>query len=556
MASPSSSPPAARDDDGSEASTSRDWNRALREEIAAVLAQPAGCLRRTDESVHHQKCLARRLQVARGIHDVWTDRGRDRAGLAEPMADGRAQSIGAFVAEAAEEDEVGTAGDIPVRDANDLSEEEFIVRYMLPNAPVLIRGIGKGWRSRQEWVRRGAIDAGFMSDAFGNSDVWVTNCAPGASAARTLMKAREFFERHWRDGEASDVRNGEDGDVPPPLMYLKDWHFASEHADYEAYVTPPYFREDWLNEYYIHAHKRKLAHACAEASPTGAAESSDLDAINESDYRFVYAGPKGTRTGLHADVLRSFSWSINVSGRKRWFLLSPKYTHLLYDGFGLELAKDFFDCDAQRFPNVAKARRHLVRCVQGEGEAIFVPSGWHHTVENLDATVSINHNWFNAWNVHYAWELLQRERHEAEQAIVDCRDMCDSPEEFEALVQRNVAANASMDYAKFAELLILIAESRGAILGADAVVKAGVREKTGKEEKGKEEGKEEAGEVAGVPLAQLRAAHELKVACSVLAALCGASSDAALIDRITQTLEGMRVLGRSHGINLRPASDA
>ncbi len=29
--------------------------------------------------------------------------------------------------------------------------------------------------------------------------------------------------------------------------------------------------------------------------------------------------------------------------------------------------------------------------LQGAGEAIFVPSGWHHTVENLQDTLSINH---------------------------------------------------------------------------------------------------------------------------------------------------------------------
>lgn len=29
--------------------------------------------------------------------------------------------------------------------------------------------------------------------------------------------------------------------------------------------------------------------------------------------------------------------------------------------------------------------------MQESGEAIFVPSGWHHTVVNLEDTLSINH---------------------------------------------------------------------------------------------------------------------------------------------------------------------
>jgi hypothetical protein len=38
------------------------------------------------------------------------------------------------------------------------------------------------------------------------------------------------------------------------------------------------------------------------------------------DYRFVYIGRAGSRTCLHADVVRSFSWSINVAGAKRYAL--------------------------------------------------------------------------------------------------------------------------------------------------------------------------------------------------------------------------------------------
>jgi hypothetical protein len=50
-----------------------------------------------------------------------------------------------------------------------------------------------------------------------------------------------------------------------------------------------------------------------------------------------------------------------------------------------------------------------------------VPSGWHHTVRNLEDTLSINHNWLNGFNLHWAWALLRRERAEAAAAIEDCR---------------------------------------------------------------------------------------------------------------------------------------
>ncbi len=34
--------------------------------------------------------------------------------------------------------------------------------------------------------------------------------------------------------------------------------------------------------------------------------------------------------------------------------------------------------------------------VQQKGEMLFVPSGWRHSVENLEETISVNHNWIMA----------------------------------------------------------------------------------------------------------------------------------------------------------------
>jgi hypothetical protein len=137
---------------------------------------------------------------------------------------------------------------------------------------------------------------------------------------------------------------------------------------------------------------------------------------------------------------------------------------------------------AGQYPHLAEALSHVVEVVQQPGEAIFVPSGWHHTgewassaqgcqpeplsallaglnvhlwqrsdtlclyissvqlasclaplplrfsnlaaVENLDDCVSINHNWLNGHNVHWTWALLQLERRQAEEGIEDCRELC------------------------------------------------------------------------------------------------------------------------------------
>lgn len=50
-----------------------------------------------------------------------------------------------------------------------------------------------------------------------------------------------------------------------------------------------------------------------------------------SDYRFTYVGPAGTFTPFHRDVFGSYSWSANVLGRKRWWLVKPRDVHLFVD---------------------------------------------------------------------------------------------------------------------------------------------------------------------------------------------------------------------------------
>lgn len=59
-------------------------------------------------------------------------------------------------------------------------------------------------------------------------------------------------------------------------------------------------------------------------------------------------------------MLRSYSWSTNVAGRKHWRLLHPSHTPLLLDRFGREMAPafDLADADpeaARRFPNLRLA---------------------------------------------------------------------------------------------------------------------------------------------------------------------------------------------------------
>lgn len=160
-------------------------------------------------------------------------------------------------------------------------------------------------------------------------------------------------------------------------------------------------------------------------------------------------GKEGTYTGLHADVYRSYSWSTNVLGRKRWYLFPPAVTPYLREDERRtsEVVPDVREVDENKFPNFAKAWKEVLIVEQEEGQTFFVyvfpvsiieraepetrPSGWYHQVKifllsrknelkvmqviNLTDCISINHVCFLYEGHHYTnkvkTELVQFDQH-------------------------------------------------------------------------------------------------------------------------------------------------
>ncbi|KAL3281559.1 hypothetical protein HHI36_004767 [Cryptolaemus montrouzieri] len=172
-----------------------------------------------------------------------------------------------------------------------------------------------------------------------------------------------------------------------PLYYLKDWHLQNELKHDCFYEVPIYFSSDWLNEYLTH--------------------------YNKDDYRFVYMGPKGSWTPFHQDVFSSYSWSTNICGKKRWVLFPPKEEEKLLDDLGN------LPYDIEEIPD----NIDYFEVIQYPGDALFVPSGWHHQVWNLDNTISINHNWVNGCNLRLVWQALELNLFNVKREISDCEDL-------------------------------------------------------------------------------------------------------------------------------------
>ncbi|OCF35815.1 hypothetical protein I316_02308 [Kwoniella heveanensis BCC8398] len=209
--------------------------------------------------------------------------------------------------------------------------------------------------------------------------------------ANTLAPQFSEFERSERPlGEVLDL--WENGDEAGDGLYVKDWHLMAEiesegRGVEEVYAVPECLRDDWLNPPYTPA--------------------------STSDFRFTYLGPPLTYTPLHRDVYGSYSWSANVVGRKVWWLFPPDRLDAVKDRHG-ELVFDVREL---------KDEGGALKILQEEGEIIFVPSGWHHQVVNLDFCISINHNFFASPTLPRIYHTLAQSQQRVEEAIADVKEM-------------------------------------------------------------------------------------------------------------------------------------
>uniref|UniRef100_A0A452SBU2 2-oxoglutarate and iron-dependent oxygenase JMJD4 n=1 Tax=Ursus americanus TaxID=9643 RepID=A0A452SBU2_URSAM len=281
-----------------------------------------------------------------------------------------------------------------IESPDSFSYADFFKGYLLPNVPcVFSSAFTEGWGSRRRWVTPGGKpDFEHLLRNYGDVVVPVANCGVQEynSNPKEHMLLRDYIS-YWKDY----IQGGYSS--PRGCLYLKDWHLCRDSSAEDVFTLPVYFSSDWLNEYW--------------------------DALDVDDYRFIYMGPTGTWSPFHADIFRSFSWSVNICGRKKWFFFPPGQEEALRDCHG-GLPYDVTSpalLDSRLYP----MRKHCsppLELTQEAGEMVFVPSGWHHQVHNLEDTISINHNWVNGCNLANMWHFLQQELRAVQQEVSQWRD--------------------------------------------------------------------------------------------------------------------------------------
>lgn len=305
--------------------------------------------------------------------------------------------------------------------------EEFYNRFMVQNKPCLIEEhVTRSWFSRSKWITEsGHIDFDRLHALYGKDDVPVSDCSCRYFNSQKSEEMRfADFITYWK----KVISTGYDY-TQVPCLYLKDWHFFLEHPDPAVYHVPPFFESDWLNQHWLK-------------------DSAIHEPIN--DYRFVYMGPKGSSTPLHKDVYSSYSWSANLCGEKEWILIAPEREALLrkkYSQPGRELPYDIRPLlsDPQFVRDIDP-----ILVMQSAGQIMFVPSDWIHQVRNTADTISINHNWFNACNVHFIWRGLLKGLRDVQSQIADLRE---SSSQWTIECQNLLRIHHGLNFQDFVEIL-------------------------------------------------------------------------------------------------------
>lgn len=108
-------------------------------------------------------------------------------------------------------------------------------------------------------------------------------------------------------------------------------------------------------------------------------QSEVADFNHKTHWRMLLIGEADAGMFIHKDVLRTSSWQLQLSGRKRWALCSSSDDRRLY-GAGMV---DLFNPEYNRFPRL----KNLQTCsdfVVEAGDFIFYPKDYWHQTQNLD----------------------------------------------------------------------------------------------------------------------------------------------------------------------------
>lgn len=238
---------------------------------------------------------------------------------------------------------------------HNLSYEEFVKEYLIPNKPVVISGHMDKWPAASEWTVE-KLSQKYGAIRFKTDEV-------DAESHKFKMRFTDYVQYMLENQDEDPIYMFDPCfDERAPKM-LKD------------YRIPEYFQEDFFA-------------ALGEDRP---------------DFMWLVLGPSRSGSPFHVDPYKTSAWNAVFQGRKRWALYPPDV-----DPPGVPVeddSEDGIDYDApepikyfvEEYSRL-KPSQLPMEIIQEPGEFIYVPSGWWHMVLNLEPCVAVTQNFCSTEN--------------------------------------------------------------------------------------------------------------------------------------------------------------
>jgi len=227
-----------------------------------------------------------------------------------------------------------------VENAAELSQEDFMKKYFLPQKPVLLKGLAKLQPAGEKWT----ID--WFKETMGDLEIAVfDNNEKKHVYSTTVAPDFKMPFREFLDIIASNK--------PSSIRMFR----------YNLYKQNPALRKDF---------------SCPSFISRGIVKR----------FGFMFLGGKGTDVRLHYDVDRSNVLLTQISGSKRVVLFEPKYSPFLYKvPFNTHSLVDVKNATLEEFPGLKYVKG--MEIIQEPGDGIFMPSGYWHYNTYLEGGISV-----------------------------------------------------------------------------------------------------------------------------------------------------------------------
>jgi ribosomal protein L16 Arg81 hydroxylase len=229
-----------------------------------------------------------------------------------------------------------------VENAADLSVEEFNRKYLIPQKPVLLKGLANLQPTGEKWT----ID--WFKQEMGDLKVGVFDDTKISHTYSTTVNP----------------------DLKVPFSKFLDILASNKPSNlrmfrWDLYKQNPALKKDF---------------SCPKYFNKGIMKS----------FGFMFLGPKDTGVRLHYDVDYSNVLLTQIYGRKRILLFAPDQTKYLYQvPFNTHSLADFGDIDFEKWPGLKKVKGYEI--VQEQGDGLFMPSGYWHYNTYLDGGISVSY---------------------------------------------------------------------------------------------------------------------------------------------------------------------